>query len=97
VTATATSISCTVNHSYGSSVARPKGQAEYDRQSELLREIVPQARTIAFLVNPINPVTEGDTEEMLRAARSVGQSIIVVRASNENEIDAAFAKAKPSD
>jgi putative ABC transport system substrate-binding protein len=61
------------------------------KRLELLREIVPQARTIAFLVNPINPVTEGDTEEMLRAARSVGQSIIVVRAGNENEIDAAFA------
>jgi putative ABC transport system substrate-binding protein len=61
------------------------------KRLELLREIVPQATTVAFLVNPVNPVTEGDIEEMLRAARSVGQSVVVVRASNENEIDAAFA------
>jgi putative ABC transport system substrate-binding protein len=61
------------------------------KRLELLREIVPQAGTIAFLVNPTNPVTEGDIEEMQRAARSVGQGIVVVRASNGNEIDAAFA------
>jgi putative tryptophan/tyrosine transport system substrate-binding protein len=45
------------------------------KRLELLRELVPQATTIAFLV---------------KAARSVGQRIIVVSASNEKEIDAAF-------
>jgi putative ABC transport system substrate-binding protein len=61
------------------------------KRLELLREMVPQARSIAFLVNPINPVTEGDIEEMQRAAGSLGQSIVVVRATNDNEINAAFA------
>jgi putative tryptophan/tyrosine transport system substrate-binding protein len=60
------------------------------KRLELLRELVPQATTIAFLVNQTNPVTEGDTKEMQKAARSVGQRIIVVSASNEKEIDAAF-------
>ena len=63
------------------------------KRLELLRELVPQATTIAFLVNPTNPVTEGDTKDMEGAARSVGQRIIVVTASNENEIDAAFVTA----
>ncbi len=61
------------------------------KRLELLRELAPQAQTIAFLVNPTNPVAEGDIEEMEVAARSVGQRIIVVRARNEAEIDTAFA------
>jgi putative ABC transport system substrate-binding protein len=61
------------------------------KRLELLRELVPEAQTIAFLVNPTNPVTQGDTDDMEDAARSVGQQIMVVRAKNEAEIDAAFA------
>jgi putative ABC transport system substrate-binding protein len=61
------------------------------KRLELLRELVPQAQTIAFLVNPTNPVSEGDIEDMEEAAQSVGQRIAVVRARNEAEIDAAFA------
>jgi putative ABC transport system substrate-binding protein len=61
------------------------------KRLELLRELVPQATTIAFLVNPTNPVTEGDTKDMEDAARNIGQRMIVVRAKNESEIDTAFA------
>src|SRR5262249_1938351 len=61
------------------------------KRLELLRELLPQAGTIAFLVNPSNPVTDGDIKDMDNAARSVGQPILVVHASNEKEIDVAFA------
>ncbi len=61
------------------------------KRLELLRELVPQATTIAFLVNPTNPVTEGDTKEIEDAARNIGQRMIVIRAKNESEIDTAFA------
>jgi putative tryptophan/tyrosine transport system substrate-binding protein len=57
---------------------------------ELLRELVPQATTVSFLVNPTNPATKGDTKNMEDAARSIGQRIAVVKAANENEIEAAF-------
>ena len=50
------------------------------KRLELLRELVPQATTIAFLVNPTNPVTEGDTKEIEDAARNIGQRMIVIRA-----------------
>ena len=63
------------------------------KRLELLRELVPQAKAIAFLVNPTNPVTEGDIKHMESAARSVAQRIVVVRASNEKEIDSAFESA----
>jgi putative tryptophan/tyrosine transport system substrate-binding protein len=61
------------------------------KRLELLREIVPQASTVAFLVNPSNPVTEGDIADMENAARTIGQWIVVVKAGSENEIDTAFA------
>ena len=70
--------------SYYTSVLIPK-------RLELLRELAPQAQTIGFLVNPTNPVSEGDVEDMEDAARSVGQQILVLRAKNETEIDTAFA------
>jgi putative ABC transport system substrate-binding protein len=70
--------------SYYTSVLVPK-------RLELLRELRPQAQTIAFLVNPTNPVSEGDVEDMEDAARNIGQRILVLRAKNETEIDTAFA------
>jgi putative ABC transport system substrate-binding protein len=61
------------------------------KRLELLLELMPRAQMTAFLVNPTNPVAEGDIQDMEDAARSVGQQITVVRAKNEAEIDAAFA------
>ena len=42
------------------------------KQLELLREVVPRAVTISFLVNPNNPNTEERTTEMQEAVRAVG-------------------------
>jgi putative ABC transport system substrate-binding protein len=61
------------------------------KRLELLRELLTRPTTIAFLVNPTNPVTEGDIKDIENAAASIGQRIFTVHASNENEIDAAFA------
>jgi putative ABC transport system substrate-binding protein len=58
----------------------------------LLREVVPKAAVIAVLVNPNNPNAISDTKEMQDAGRSVGMQIEVVHASNERELDDAFAK-----
>ena len=60
------------------------------KRLELLRELAPQAATIAVLVNPDNARTEGDKSDMEAAARSVGQQIIVVSAGTASEIDTAF-------
>jgi ABC-type uncharacterized transport system substrate-binding protein len=58
----------------------------------LLREIVPNASLIAVLVNPNNPNTVYDTQEMQDAGRSIGVKIEVLRAGSERELDEAFAK-----
>jgi putative ABC transport system substrate-binding protein len=61
------------------------------KRLELLREFVPHVAKVAFLVNPTNPVTEGDIREIEKAAVNVGQRIMVVRAATENELEIAFA------
>jgi putative ABC transport system substrate-binding protein len=60
------------------------------KRLELLRELVPQATTIAFLVNPTNAAIEPNTRNVLNAARSVGQQMVVLSASTTREIETAF-------
>jgi putative tryptophan/tyrosine transport system substrate-binding protein len=56
----------------------------------VLRELTPSAPLIAMLVNPTNPSAETDIEDVQKAASSVGQRILLLRASSEAEIDTAF-------
>ena len=49
------------------------------KRLELLRDLVPQAETIAFLVNPTNQNAESDTQDVQAAARAIGRRILVGR------------------
>ena len=62
------------------------------KRLELLREMVPNASLVAFMVNPTNPRAKINTSELQTAARVAGQEILVVSASHEREFDAAFAR-----
>ena len=62
------------------------------KRFELLHELVPAAQSIAFLVNPTNPVlAEADIAEARRATRVLGVNLALFEASNAAEINAAFA------
>jgi putative tryptophan/tyrosine transport system substrate-binding protein len=61
------------------------------KRFELLSELVPQARVIALLVNPNAIATKVMVKELQDAARTKGVELSVLEASNESEIDAAFA------
>ena len=61
------------------------------KRLELLAEMVPQAGTIALLVNPSNPNAERIIREVQEAARAKGVQLHVLKAGTEGEIDAAFA------
>jgi putative tryptophan/tyrosine transport system substrate-binding protein len=57
----------------------------------LLRELIPNATTIAVLLNPKSPDVGEYLRDVQRAASSLGQQIQVLNAGNEEEIDSAFA------
>jgi putative ABC transport system substrate-binding protein len=64
------------------------------KRLQLLHEMVPAATSIAFLVNPTNPVFGGDeTREMQVGARDLGLRLLVLNAKSPTEIEAAFAMA----
>jgi len=56
----------------------------------LLRELVPQAATIGFLLDPNFPSAESQSKDVQEAARAIGLQIHVLRANTDREIEAAF-------
>ena len=61
------------------------------KRFELLHELVPNAAVISLLVNPKYPSAGSETRETQAAARAIGLNLIILNASTESEIDAAFA------
>ena len=61
------------------------------KQLGLLRELVPGTTAVATLMNPNFPGTERQLRDVEAAARVLGLQLIVLRASTDGEIDAAFA------
>jgi putative ABC transport system substrate-binding protein len=60
------------------------------KRLELLHQLVPAASTIALLINPNNPGALPLTKELQAAARTLGLSLLVVQASTDRDLDAAF-------
>ncbi len=58
---------------------------------ELICEIVPGMRIVGLLVNPNSPTAKPTIVKAEEAARAKGIRLVIVRASTESEIDAAFA------
>jgi putative tryptophan/tyrosine transport system substrate-binding protein len=62
------------------------------KRVELLQELLPKARVVGLLVNPNNANAEPNVAEAQLAARRLGLETNVLSASNEQELDEAFAK-----
>jgi putative ABC transport system substrate-binding protein len=60
---------------------------------DLLHETLPDATSVAFLVNPTNPNTESDLGDVRAAAAKLVHNLVVLRASTDDEIKAAAADA----
>lgn len=60
------------------------------KRLELLRQLVPKAKTIGVLVNPNHPGTEEERRIVQFAARAMGQQLIVLDVNSERDIETAF-------
>jgi putative ABC transport system substrate-binding protein len=58
------------------------------KRLELLRQLMPKAGIVAYLMNPSNPNLEIDNVKT--AADTLGQQVLVLNASSDRELDAAF-------
>src|SRR5262245_26852651 len=57
----------------------------------LLHELAPTVPLIGALVNPSSPGQENQLPEIEQAARTIGRRLFVAKASNDEELNAAFA------
>jgi putative ABC transport system substrate-binding protein len=56
----------------------------------LLRELVPSATSIAVLVNPIRPGVDAQLTQAQQAARALGLTLHILKATSERDFDAVF-------
>jgi putative ABC transport system substrate-binding protein len=82
------------------SLSRPGGNATgvvftttdlATKQLGLLHELAPKAAVIAVLGDPNQPELTVELREIEAAGRAIGRQILVVKAANERELNAAFA------
>jgi putative ABC transport system substrate-binding protein len=62
------------------------------KRLELLRELIPTAAYVGFLVNPTRPSFQSEVKNAQQAAQALGVKLLVLNASTEAEIDTAFAE-----
>ena len=83
-----------------SSLARPGGNVTgatflvntlSAKRLELLRDLLPAVKVMGLLVNPKNPASLPETNDVQAGAQALGLQLHVRHASNEQDIDAAFA------
>jgi ABC-type uncharacterized transport system substrate-binding protein len=60
------------------------------KRLELLHELVPASALIAMLVNPSNAQAKIQVQDAEKAARTIGQRVLVLNASTERELETAF-------
>jgi putative ABC transport system substrate-binding protein len=91
-----------VKAGYVTSLGRPGGNitgvnlfvaAMESKRLGLLRALIPGVQLIAVLLNPNRPDHADQMREVQDAARAIGQQINILLASNECDIEAAFATA----
>src|SRR6516164_779303 len=62
-----------------------------EKRLGLLRQLLPSAAAIGFIVNPKNSNAETDTKQAQAAAQALGLRLIVVNAVTESDLNQAFA------
>src|SRR5215475_6919572 len=72
----------------GSYVSTPEME---QKRLSLLHELVPGVPLIGALVNPNSPDAARQLPELEEAARIIGRRLVVAKASNDDELNAAFA------
>jgi putative ABC transport system substrate-binding protein len=62
-----------------------------EKRIELMKELMPTAGVIGYLLNPSNQRSEIEVKSVLAAARALGIELRILSASSESELDTAFA------
>jgi putative ABC transport system substrate-binding protein len=89
-----------VQYGFVESFARPGGNMTgissfnnrlNPKRLEILHELLSEATVLGFLVNPANANAEPQSADAKEAVLTLGRQLIIAKASNERELDRAFA------
>jgi putative ABC transport system substrate-binding protein len=61
------------------------------KRLDVLKELVPAAAAVVYLLNPANPAAEIESKEVEAAAPALGIEPHILKASTEDDLNAAFA------
>ena len=61
------------------------------KRLEIVRQLLPGTATVAVIINPNSPEVAPQLADVQSASRAVGQPIAILNASNESDLDTAFA------
>jgi ABC-type uncharacterized transport system substrate-binding protein len=62
------------------------------KRMELLKELIPSASVLAYLLNPSHPSQQNETNGAMTVARALGIELHIFRANSEREIEGAYAE-----
>src|SRR6266849_4992824 len=65
--------------------------ASEQKRLELLRELVPTAKTVAYLVNPAGPNAKKQIKDAVAQEHTLGVKLAILRASSDSDFANAFA------
>ena len=80
-----------LNHPGDNVTGVTQGSELISKRLGLLHELAPAAKMVGLLVDQADPRAEAQVADMNEAARGLDLQIQIVNASNEDEIDKAFA------
>jgi putative ABC transport system substrate-binding protein len=69
----------------------PRSTSIEPKRLSLLLELVPNVRLIGVLLDPNYPSASNQLHDLEKAARTMGRRLFVAKASNDTELNAAFA------
>ena len=84
-----TSLSRPGGNATGISILAPELVA---KRLELLRELIPHAKSVAFLINPGNPTAASQLSDLQAAARTTRHNVQTLEARDRDGLDVAFTR-----
>jgi putative ABC transport system substrate-binding protein len=64
------------------------------KRLELMKELMPNASVIGYLLNPANRMSEIESKSVVSAGRSLGIDVRILNAKSESELESTFEGLK---
>ena len=64
------------------------------KRLELMKELLPSARVVGYLLNPADRMSEIESKSVITAGRALGIEVRILNAKSQSELDSTFEGSK---